>query len=67
MGVNGANIDGSVVLKKFPQKTADQALSIYQTGNIDFNDYFAYCFFKALSGDHRWLNEYPKAPPANGL
>ena len=62
-GVNGAYADGGVQLVPVKPTLAGVAFRLYEQNNITQMDYFAYCFFRLLSGDSSWMNAFPSVPP----
>lgn len=61
-GVNGGFADGSAQLHVVRPSIALTAGELYQNNAIDPMDYFAFCFFKMLSGDRRWIEAFPYRP-----
>jgi len=54
-GINAGYTDGSVQLKNIKKSVSDKAIKIYNA-SPNTHDYFAYCFFQMLSGDHTWID-----------
>lgn len=61
-GVNAGYADGSVQLKNIEPAITSHAVELYHS-DIDSQDYFAYCFFKMLSGEKKWTDAFPHIPP----
>lgn len=61
-GINSAYSDGSVLLVRLKEDLVRTAAELYDQNNIAQMDYFAYCFFRLLNGDRRWMNAYPDMP-----
>jgi prepilin-type N-terminal cleavage/methylation domain-containing protein/prepilin-type processing-associated H-X9-DG protein len=59
-GVNAGYADGSVQLPLLKDDLAVIAAKLYDENSMPKMDYFAFCFFKMLSGDRHWINAYPK-------
>ncbi len=61
-GVNAGYADGSVQLSRVEESLATVAAKLYDDNNIRAMDYFAYCFFRMLSGERKWMNAFPNLP-----
>jgi prepilin-type N-terminal cleavage/methylation domain-containing protein/prepilin-type processing-associated H-X9-DG protein len=58
-GINAGYVDGSVQLPRVKDSHARVAFDLYTQNAIRQMDYFAYCFFRMLSGDSRYINAFP--------
>lgn len=59
-GINAAYADGSVQMPPVKPVYARTAFELYDNNSIRQMDYFAYCFFKMLGGDSRFIAEFPR-------
>lgn len=59
-GINAAYADGSVQLPRVEDEYARTAFGLYTQNTIQSMDYFAYCFFRMLSGDSRFIKAFPQ-------
>lgn len=62
-GINAAFSDGSMSLMPISPQVTATAIGLYDKGSTTDMDYFAFCFFKMLGGDKRWINAYPNLLP----
>ena len=62
-GINVAYADGGVQLVHVRDNLARTAYQLYVANDIGQMDYFAFCFFKLLSSDSKWMNAFPWLPP----
>jgi prepilin-type N-terminal cleavage/methylation domain-containing protein/prepilin-type processing-associated H-X9-DG protein len=62
-GITAAYADGSVQLVRVRDQLARTAYDLYVANNIRSMDYFAFCFFRMLSSDSKWMNAFPNLPP----
>ncbi len=62
-GVNAGFSDGSVALINLKEKLALTSAELYGRNNVREMDYFAFCFFKLLDGQRRWMDAWPNLPP----
>lgn len=58
-GINAGYIDGSAQLPPIRDKYARIAYDLYTSNSIGQMDFYAYCFFKMLSGDSRFITAFP--------
>jgi prepilin-type N-terminal cleavage/methylation domain-containing protein len=65
-GVVAGYADGSARLSHLDDSIARTAADLYDANNIDDMDYFAFCFFKMLGGERRWMEAFPDLPAARG-
>lgn len=61
-GVIAGYVDGSARLNHVADAIAQTSADLYDANNIDDMDYFAFCFFKMLSGQRRWIEAFPNLP-----
>ncbi len=62
-GINASLIDGSTQLRTVKGSLARKAVDLYNNGSMGDKDYFAYCMFRLLSGDSRFMTAFPSLPP----
>ncbi|NLE58636.1 MAG: DUF1559 domain-containing protein [Planctomycetes bacterium] len=58
-GVIGGYADGSARLNHVADSIAQTSADLYDKNDIDDMDYFAFCFFRMLSGQRRWIEAFP--------
>ena len=63
-GVIAGYADGSARLNHVADAIAQTSADLYDKNVIDDMDYFAFCFFKMLSGQRSWMDAFPKLPAA---
>lgn len=61
-GVNAGFSDGSVALVNLKEKLAHTSATLYDSNNVRDMDYFAYCFFRLVEGQRRWMDAWPNVP-----
>lgn len=61
-GVIAGYADGSARLNHVDEQIARVSADLYDQNVIDQMDYFAFCFFKLLSGERRWMEAFPSLP-----